>query len=188
MIIPIVAIGDPVLKKVCEDIDKKYPKLDELISSMQETMERASGVGLAAPQIGKAIRLFLVDSTLMLDNEDGETDEIGIKEVFINAEIIEETGEEWSFGEGCLSIPEIRENVYRKPKIVIEYFDQKWKKHTRSFDGITARVIQHEYDHIEGILFTDHLKPLKKRMLKKKLNKISEGKINPGYKMKFPRK
>lgn len=186
MILPIVAFGDSVLKKKCEEIDKDYPNLKELLTNMDETMEQASGVGLAAPQIGLPIRLFLIDSTLMLDDDD-ETDEVGVKETFINAEIIEESGEEWAFEEGCLSIPQVRENVFRKPNITIKYRDAQWKEHTKSFSGLTARVIQHEYDHIEGVLFTDHLKPLKKKLLKKRLNRISEGKISIDYKMKFPR-
>jgi len=187
MIIPIVAFGDAVLKQKCEDINKDYPNLSELIENMHNTMHQASGVGLAAPQIGRAIRLFIIDSEIMLADDD-ETDEVGIKEVFINAEIIEESGEEWSFEEGCLSIPKIRENISRKPNIKIKYLDENWTEKTVDYTGVTARVIQHEYDHIEGILFTDHLKPLKKRMLKKKLTKISEGKINPGYKMRYPKR
>lgn len=186
MILPIVAFGDAVLKKECTAIDKNYPKLDELIANMFETMDKASGVGLAAPQIALPIRLFIIDSAIMLEDDD-ETEEIGVKEVFINAEIIEESGEEWAFEEGCLSIPEVRENVFRKSNIKIKYFDAQWKEQIKGFDGLTARVIQHEYDHIEGILFTDHLKPLKKKLLKKKLNRISEGKIKHSYKMKFPR-
>ncbi|MGB0884803.1 MAG: peptide deformylase [Chitinophagales bacterium] len=186
MILPIVAFGDSVLKKECEDIKKDYPNLDVLIQNMEETMERASGVGLAAPQIGLPIRLFIIDSEIMLEDDD-ETDEIGVRETFINAEIIEESGEEWAFEEGCLSIPQIREKVFRKPNITIKYRDANWKEHTKSFSGLTARVIQHEYDHIEGVLFTDHLKPLKKKLLKKRLNRISEGKVNIDYKMKFPK-
>ncbi len=187
MILPIVAFGSPVLKKQCIEIDKDFPNLSEFIDNMRESMTYASGVGLAAPQVGKAIRLFIIDSTLMLEDDD-ETDEVGIKEVFINAQIIEEKGEEWAFEEGCLSIPDIRENVYRKPIIKIEYFDENWKKQVKTYKGIAARIIQHEYDHIEGTLFTDHLKPLKKRLLKKRLSKISDGKINIGYKMRFPNK
>lgn len=187
MKLPIVAFGDAVLQKQCINIEKDYPNLEELIANMKETMAGAQGVGLAAPQIGKAIRLFIIDSTLMLD-EDDETDEVGVIETFINATILEESGEEWCFEEGCLSIPDVRENVYRKDTILIEYYDEAWKKHQKTFNGLTARVIQHEYDHIEGVLFTDHLKPLKKRLLKKRLGKISEGKINPGYKMRYPRK
>tara|TARA_B110000908_G_C10242347_1_gene446787 strand:- start:1250 stop:1816 length:567 start_codon:yes stop_codon:yes gene_type:complete len=188
MKLPIVAFGDAVLKKHCSGIDNEYPNLAELIENMKDTMAGAQGVGLAAPQIGKAIRLFIIDSALMLDEDDDETEEIGVKETFINAQILEESGEEWCFEEGCLSIPDIKENVFRKETILIEYFDETWTKQQKTFNGLTARVIQHEYDHIEGVLFTDHLKPLKKRLLQKKLNKISEGKISPGYKMKYPRK
>ena len=184
MILPIVAYGDPVLKRIADEIDADYPGLQELISHMKESMDHASGVGLAAPQIGKSIRLFLVDSTLMMD--EGEEDN-GIQEVFINAEIIEEKGEEWAFEEGCLSIPDIREDILRKETITIKYFDKEFEEHTKTFDGLTARVIQHEYDHIEGILFTDYVTGLKKRLLKKKLINISKGKITPRYRMKFPK-
>lgn len=183
MILPIVAYGDPVLKRVADDITPDYPNLQQLIKDMENSMERANGVGLAAPQIGLSIRLFIIDSTLMM--EDGEEDK-GVREVFINAEMIEETGDEWAFEEGCLSIPDIREDVYRKGTITIKYFDKDFKEHTKTFDGLTARVIQHEYDHIEGILFVDHLKPLKKKLLNKRLRKISEGKIDVNYRMKFP--
>lgn len=184
MILPIVAFGDPVLKKKGAEISKDYPELDKLIENMKETMYRASGVGLAAPQIGLPIRLFVIDSTLMVDEDDEET---GIKETFINAQILEENGPEWAFEEGCLSIPFIREDVYRKPKIKISYLNEKFEPQVKEFDGLTARVIQHEYDHIEGILFTDRIKPLKKTLLKKKLQKISEGQVRTDYKMKFPR-
>lgn len=183
MILPIVAYGDPVLKQVANDIDAEYPNLGQLIEDMENTMEKASGVGLAAPQIGLSIRLFIIDSTLMMD--EGEEDK-GIREVFINAEMIEETGKEWAFEEGCLSIPDIREDVYRKDTITIKYLDKDFKEHTKTFDGMTARVIQHEYDHIEGILFIDHLKPLKKKLLNKRLRRISEGKIDVKYRMRFP--
>jgi peptide deformylase len=183
MILPIVAYGDPVLKQVANDIDAEYPNLKQLIEDMENTMEKASGVGLAAPQIGLSIRLFIIDSTLMMD--EGEEDK-GIREVFINAEMIEETGTEWAFEEGCLSIPDIREDVYRKDTITIKYLDKDFKEHTKTFDGMTARVIQHEYDHIEGILFIDHLKPLKKKLLNKRLRRISEGKIDVKYRMRFP--
>lgn len=183
MILPIVAYGDPVLKQVANDIDAEYPNLKQLIEDMENTMEKASGVGLAAPQIGLSIRLFIIDSTLMMD--EGEEDK-GIREVFINAEMIEETGKEWAFEEGCLSIPDIREDVYRKDTITIKYLDKDFKEHTKTFDGMTARVIQHEYDHIEGILFIDHLKPLKKKLLNKRLRRISEGKIDVKYRMRFP--
>jgi len=183
MILPIVAYGDPVLKQVANDIDAEYPNLKQLIEDMENTMEKASGVGLAAPQIGLSIRLFIIDSTLMMD--EGEEDK-GIREVFINAEMIEETGTELAFEEGCLSIPDIREDVYRKDTITIKYLDKEFKEHTKTFDGMTARVIQHEYDHIEGILFIDHLKPLKKKLLNKRLRRIREGKIDVKYRMRFP--
>ncbi len=189
MILPIIAYGTPVLRKVGVTIDKDYPNLKELIQNMEETMKNAHGVGLAAPQIGKAIRLFLVDTTPFA--EDDELDEkekafLGsFKKTFINAQIIDETGEEWVFNEGCLSIPDIREDVFRKETITIEYYDENFKKHTEILSGLAARVVQHEYDHIEGVLFTDKLSSLKKRLLKKRLDKIAKGKINPDYRMKF---
>lgn len=182
MKLPIVAYGDPVLKKVCTDIDKDYPELEKLISDMFDTMYYANGVGLAAPQIGLPIRLFIVDTG---EDEDGNP---GYKKVFINAEILEETGEAWSFNEGCLSIPDIRENIMRKPNIKITYFDENWVAHTDDVDGMPARVIQHEYDHIEGKLFTDKVSVLRKTMLKSKLDAISKGNIQTDYKMKFPNK
>ncbi|WP_205056946.1 peptide deformylase [Pedobacter sp. KACC 23697] len=182
MKLPIVAYGDPVLKKVCTDIDKDYPELEKLISDMFDTMYYANGVGLAAPQIGLPIRLFIVDTG---EDEDGNP---GYKKVFINAEILEETGEAWSFNEGCLSIPDIRENIMRKPNIKITYFDENWVAHTDDVDGMPARVIQHEYDHIEGKLFTDKVSVLRKTMLKSKLDAISKGNIKTDYKMKFPNK
>ncbi|WP_412466712.1 peptide deformylase [Pedobacter sp. KLB.chiD] len=182
MKLPIVAYGDPVLKKVCSDIDKDYPELEKLISDMFDTMYYANGVGLAAPQIGLPIRLFIVDTG---EDEDGNP---GYKKVFINAEILEETGEAWSFNEGCLSIPDIRENIMRKPNVKITYFDENWVEHTDDVDGMPARVIQHEYDHIEGKLFTDKVSVLRKTMLKSKLDAISKGNIKTDYKMKFPNK
>ncbi|MCC5923233.1 MAG: peptide deformylase [Crocinitomicaceae bacterium] len=192
MIIPIVAYGDPVLKKEAEEIDKDYPNLDELIANMFETMYAAHGVGLAAPQIGKSIRLFIVDASPFAD--DGEEDEepdpkaVGLenfKKVFINPIIEEESGEEWAFQEGCLSIPKIREDVYRKEQIKISYYDEHFQLHEEVYSGYAARVIQHEYDHIEGILFTDHLSSLKRKLLTKKLGKISKGEVDVDYKMKF---
>lgn len=190
MILPIVAYGDPVLRKVSKDIDKDYPDLDQLIENMWETMYASHGVGLAAPQIGRAIRLFVIDTEPFSDDEDLSEQERSqlsdTKMVFINAKIIEETGEEWSFNEGCLSIPDIREEVMRHPTVTIEFCDENFEKKTQTFDGILARVIQHEYDHIEGILFTDKLSPLKKRMLKGKLSNISKGKIQVDYRMRFP--
>jgi peptide deformylase len=185
MILPIVAYGDPVLRKKGEEIDKDYPGLEKLIDDMFETMEKSRGVGLAAPQIGKAIRLFVIDSTKMHEEDE---EHLGIREVFINAKIIDEDGDEWRFEEGCLSIPTIREDVLRQPKITIQYYDRHFNFHEKNFDDLTARVIQHEYDHIEGILFIDHLKPLKKSLLKGKLEKISKGMVDVSYKMKFPKK
>ncbi|MET0574032.1 MAG: peptide deformylase [Pedobacter agri] len=180
MKLPIVAYGDPVLKKVGTDIDKDYPELKELIANMFDTMYYANGVGLAAPQIGLPIRLFIVDTG---EEEDGTP---GYKRVFINAQIIEETGELWSFNEGCLSIPDIRENIMRKPNIKVNFFDENWVEHTEDVDGLPARVIQHEYDHIEGKLFTDKVSILRKTMLKSKLDAISKGNIKTDYKMRFP--
>lgn len=190
MILPIVAYGEPVLRKVGKDITKEYPKLEELIDNMWETMYNAHGVGLAAPQIGLPIRLFLVDTTPFSDDEDLSKEDQealkGFKKVFINAKIEDETGNEWDFNEGCLSIPDIREDVKRKQEITISYLDENFKPHTETYDGLLARVIQHEYDHIEGILFTDKLSSLKKRLLKSRLDKISKGKISIDYKMRFP--
>ncbi|MBU2940686.1 peptide deformylase [Lacinutrix sp. C3R15] len=190
MILPIVAYGDPVLKKVGEDITKDYPKLDELIANMYETMYGAFGLGLAAPQIGLPIRLFIVDAEPFAEDDSYTKEEQeafkGFKKTFINARILDEKGDEWPFNEGCLSIPDVREDVFRKPEITIEYFDENFKKYTETYDGLIARVIQHEYDHIEGILFTDKLSSLKKRLIKGKLANISKGKINIDYKMRFP--
>jgi len=190
MILPIIAYGDPVLRKVGVDIDKDYTNLDALIENMKETMENAQGVGLAAPQIGKAIRLFIVDTSPFGADEDLEESEreflSNFKKIFINAKILNEEGDEWVFNEGCLSIPDIREDVFREPKITIEYFDENFEKHTEVLEGLAARVVQHEYDHIEGILFTDKISSLKKRLLKKKLENISKGKVNADYRMKFP--
>ena len=191
MIVPIVAYGDPVLKKKAKDIDKDYPKLEELINNMWDTMYNAHGVGLAAPQIGLPVRIFMIDPAPFADDEELDEDEkktlMDLRKVFINPKIIEETGEEWAFSEGCLSIPEVREDVFRQPDITIEYYDENWQKHTEQYSGLAARVIQHEYDHIEGILFTDKLSSLKKRLIKSKLTNISKGKINIDYKMRFPK-
>jgi peptide deformylase len=181
MKLPIVAYGDPVLKKVCTPIEESYPGLQELIRNMFETMYNASGVGLAAPQIGLPIRLFIVDTAA-----GDEKDKDRYKKVFINAQILEETGEPWAFNEGCLSIPEIREDVMRKPNVKIRYYDENWMLHEEEVTGMPARVIQHEYDHIEGTLFTDKLGLLRKRMLKGKLDAISKGNIHADYKMRFP--
>ncbi len=187
MIYPIVAYGDPVLKKRGADITPDHPHLNELINSMFATMYAASGVGLAAPQVGLSLRLFIVDASGFA--EEGEPDfELlkNFKKTFINPTILEETGEEWAFNEGCLSIPDVREDVFRKPVVKLKYFDEDFKEHTETFDGIPARIIQHEYDHIEGVLFTDHLSSLRKRLLKARLVNISKGKVNVDYRMKFP--
>lgn len=182
MILPIYAYGQPVLKKVAKEISPDYEGLDELIANMWETMEKAKGVGLAAPQIGRSIRLFLIDSGPM--HEEGE-EHLGKRGVFINAEILEEAGEDCSYVEGCLSIPDITGDVERPEEVTIRYFDENWKEHTETFTGMNARVIQHEYDHIDGILFTEHLKPLKRRMITRKLEKIRKGEHNAAYRMKF---
>ena len=190
MILPIVAYGDPVLKKKATDITKDYPKFDELLKNMVETMYNAYGVGLAAPQIGLPIRLFLVDTSPFSEDEELTLEEQNklkdFKRVFINAKITDEEGDEWVFNEGCLSIPDVREDVFRKPNITIEYLDENFEPHTETFDGLIARVIQHEYDHIEGVLFTDKLSSLKKRLLKGRLSSISKGKIKVDYRMRFP--
>jgi len=192
MVLPIIAYGDPVLRKVGERITKDYPDLDKLLANMQDTMKNARGVGLAAPQIGKAIRIFLVDTSPFAEDKELEEKERaflkGYKKVFINAKILKEEGEKWTFSEGCLSIPNINEDVSREETVTIEYEDEKFKKHTETVSGLAARVIQHEYDHIEGILFTDKLSSLKKRLIKKKLENISKGKVDADYRMKFPKK
>ncbi|MGK0387145.1 MAG: peptide deformylase [Patiriisocius sp.] len=190
MILPIVAYGDPVLRKECKEITAAYPNLDALLENMYETMYEASGVGLAAPQIGLPIRVFLVDASPFADEDEMDAAELaeieGFKKTFINATILEEEGDEWAFNEGCLSIPDVREDVFRQPDITLEYYDENFKMHTEKFTGIIARIIQHEYDHIEGILFTDKLSALKKRIIKGKLANISKGKIKIEYRMRFP--
>ena len=190
MVLPIVAYGDPVLRKKAKEINKDYPKLDELLQNMWDTMYHAYGVGIAAPQIGLPIRVFVVDATPFAEDEElteeEKNDLRNLKKVFINPKILKEEGSEWAFNEGCLSIPDIREDVFRKPDISIEYLDENFEKHTDTFTGLSARVIQHEYDHIEGILFTDKLSSLKKRLIKGKLANIAKGKINVDYRMRFP--
>ncbi len=190
MILPIVAYGDTVLRKKAEDISKDYPKFEELVANMYDTMYNAFGVGLAAPQIGLSIRLFLVDTTPFAEDDDYTAQEQEVlknfKRTFVNAKILEESGDEWAFNEGCLSIPDVREDVFRKPKITIHYQDEHFVTHTDQFEGLIARVIQHEYDHIEGILFTDKLSALKKRLIKSRLGNISKGNIDVDYKMRFP--
>ena len=190
MILPIVAYGAQVLRTKRLEVKPDYPGLDKLIEDMWETMYVSSGVGLAAPQINKPIRLFVIDSTQIFTNlEDEEQgkypDGPGLKEVFINAKIIKLNGEPWPYTEGCLSIPKIREEVFRNEEVELEYDDQQFKHHIKTFNGLTARVILHEYDHIEGKLFIDYLKPLKRKLLKGKLDDISKGKISVDYKMSF---
>ena len=189
MILPIVGYGDPVLRKMCEEITAEYTDLKALIANMYETMYNAYGVGLAAPQVGLPIRLFMIDTEPFSDSEDLSPEEQeqlkNFRQTFINAKMLKEEGEEWGFNEGCLSIPEVREDVFRNEKITIEFYDEDFNKRTEVYDGLIARVIQHEYDHIEGILFTDKISSLKKRLIQKKLQNIMEGRTRPDYKMKF---
>lgn len=189
MILPIVGYGDPVLRKVGEEINSDYPNLKETIANMYETMYNANGVGLAAPQVGLAIRLFIIDTTPFSDDEDLAQEEQqqlkSFRRTFINAKIVKEEDELWAFNEGCLSIPDVREDVYRHKKITVAYYDQDFVFKTEVFEGLIARVIQHEYDHIEGVLFTDLISSLKKKLIKKRLQNIMDGKIFPDYRMKF---
>lgn len=195
-VLPIVAYGDPVLKQEAEEIEEGHEGLTELIENMWATMYNAQGVGLAAPQIGESIRVFIVDAAPFgeVDEEEGEVDDDekkylrSFKKVFINPEIIEESGESWAFNEGCLSIPFIREDVKREPRILLGYQDEQFEYHEEEFDGYAARIIQHEYDHLEGVLFTDRINPLKRRLLKRRLEEISKGEIDVKYKMRFPTK
>jgi peptide deformylase len=192
MVLPIFAYGAPVLRTVAKDISPDFPGLAQFMEDMWETMHYSNGVGLAAPQVGKDIRLFLVDSgQVFINMEEGERgkypDEPGIRQVFINAHIHELSGPEWPYNEGCLSIPKIREDIIRRQQVRMTYLDEKFQPHTDLFTGITARIVLHEYDHIEGKLFIDYLKPLKRKLLKGKLDDISKGKINVDYKMVFPR-
>jgi peptide deformylase len=195
MILPIVAYGHPVLRKVAEEITPDYPGLDKLIEDMWETMYGSNGVGLAAPQINKPIRLFVIDSAQIFANmdeaekaESDYPDAPGVKQVFINAHIVEEAGNDWPYNEGCLSIPKIREDIYRAEEVTIAYMDEKFEKHTQTFDGITGRIILHEYDHIDGKLFIDYLSPLKRKLYKRKLDDISKGSVRVDYRMLFPKK
>lgn len=192
MILPIVAYGDPILRTVGKDITPAYPELAKLIADMWETMYYSSGVGLAAPQIGKDIRLFVVDSSQIFENlEEDEKNKYpdgpGIKQVFINAHIVKLNGEEWVYNEGCLSIPKIREDIYRHEEVTLSYVDENFEPQIKTFNGISARIILHEYDHIEGKLFIDYLKPLKRKLLKGKLDDITRGRIKVDYKMSFPK-
>ena len=185
MILPVTAYGHPILKKIAKDIDKDYPELTELIYNMFETMYVSNGVGLAAPQINLSIKLFIVDASPFAE----EVPEAkGFKRVFINAKIIEETGKEWMFNEGCLSVPDIREDVQRKPKIRIQYYDENFEFHDEQYDKVMARIIQHEYDHLEGIMFVDRISNIRKMLLKRKLQDISKGNIKVNYRMIFPNK
>jgi peptide deformylase len=190
MILPIVAYGHPILRKVAVDISPDYPELNKLIDDMWETLHHSNGVGIAAPQVNRDIRLFLVDSTQVFENMDEDEehkypDEPGIRQVFINAHISALDGNEWSYNEGCLSIPKIREDVSRAEEVTLEYVDENFQPFVNTFNGITARIILHEYDHIEGKLFIDHIKPLKRKLLKGKLDDISKGKIKVDYRMMF---
>ena len=194
MILSIVAYGHPVLRKVAHEIPQDYPGLEKLIEDMWETMYASNGVGLAAPQINKSIRLFVIDSAQIFANmardkeENDYPDAPGLKQVFINAHLVEENGDDWSYNEGCLSIPKIREDITRAEEITIGYWDENFKKHKKKFTGLTARIILHEYDHIEGKLFIDHISPLKRKLLKRKLDDITKGNIEVDYKMLFGKK
>ena len=181
MIYPIVLYGDPVLKQKARDIEQGEIDVKQLAEDMFDTMHAANGIGLAAPQIGKSIRMFVVDGSPI--EEEGMQD---FKKVFINAEILEEYDDDWGFEEGCLSIPEVRETVHRPEALLIRYYDEDWTLQEEEYEGMKARIIQHEYDHIDGILFTDHLSTLKKKLLKGKLSSISKGRVQPGYKVRIP--
>lgn len=192
MILPIVAYGNPILRVKCKEIGPDYPDLEKFIADMWETMYSSTGVGLAAPQVSKDIRLFVIDSTQIFANQDEEDkgkypDAPGLKQVFINARIKSLNGEEWSYNEGCLSIPKIREDIFRPAEVELDFYDELFVNHVQFFNGITARIILHEYDHIEGKLFIDYLKPLKRKLLKSKLDDISKGRITVDYKMSFPK-
>jgi peptide deformylase len=192
MILPIVAYGSPILRKISHSIEADYPGLEKLIADMWETMYNSNGVGLAAPQINKDIRLFVMDSEQIFENQEEDEkgefpDDPGFKAVFINAQIKELGGNEWSYNEGCLSIPKIREDILRMETVTLEYKDENFVQHTKTFIGVTARIILHEYDHIEGKLFIDYIKPLKRTLMKRKLDDISKGKVKVDYRMLFPK-
>jgi peptide deformylase len=194
MILPIVAYGDPVLRKKAAEIEKESLDVEKLVEDMFETMYAASGVGLAAPQVGRSLRLFVVDGSPMNDDEDPNDPDneydpslVGFKKVFINPEILEEDGDDWAFEEGCLSIPGIRNDVYRPEWIKIRYVDEDWNEHVEEYEGMAARIIQHEYDHLEGKLFTDYMSALKRQLLKKKLADITKGNVDVEYRMRFPK-
>lgn len=189
MILPIVAYGSPVLRKKAAEIDENYPGLEKLLADMWETLYNSNGVGLAAPQVNKSVRVFLVDSKQIFDNREDDDPEYpdapGIKDVFINPQVLEVSGNEWSYNEGCLSIPKVREDVLRQSTVTIEYYNENWELKTETFNGITARIILHEYDHIEGKLFIDYLTPLKRTLLKRKLDDISKGRVSVDYRMHY---
>lgn len=189
MILPIVAYGEPVLKKRADKIESINDDIQKLIEDMYETMYNANGVGLAAPQVGKSIRLFIVDGSPFAEDEEPETHYLkGFKQVFINPEIVTEKGSEWGFHEGCLSIPGIREEVFRKEELTIKFTDEKGKEHKETFAGYAARIIQHEFDHLEGKLFVEKINPLRRQLLKRRLDEISKGDVDVSYKMRFPKK
>jgi peptide deformylase len=192
MVLPVVAFGHPVLRKVCDDVDPDYPELKKLIDDMWDTMYHTNGVGIAAPQVNKAVRIFVIDTEQVVETFEDEDkrlypNEKAVKQVFINAEKIEETGKPWAYNEGCLSIPKVREDISRPAKVRLRYMDENFQEHEEEFDGITGRVILHEYDHIEGKLFIDYLPPLKKRLIKKRLEDISAGKVRVDYRMLLPK-
>ena len=192
MILPIVAYGNPVLRKVCDDITPAYPDLEKLLADMWDTLYNSNGVGLAAPQINRPIRLFIIDTAQIVDDFNDEDKrkypgEVPLKQIFINAHVVEESGDMWNYNEGCLSIPKVREDIQRTRKVRISYMDEHFVQHEAEFHGITARVIQHEYDHIEGKLFIDYLSQLKRRLIKKKLDDISAGQVKFDYRMMFPK-
>ncbi len=194
MILPIVAYGHPVLRAAAAEIDASYPALPKLIEDMWETMYASNGVGLAAPQVAKGIRLFVMDSAQIFANREDDEEELkypdapGIRQLFINPNVVELHGADWAYNEGCLSIPKIREDIRRAEEVTLEYEDEQFQKHTKTFNGITARIILHECDHIEGKLFIDYLSPLKKRLLRRKLDDISKGAVKVDYRMLFPKK
>ena len=192
MILPVVAYGHPVLRKECVDIDKDYPELEKLVADMWETMYYTNGVGIAAPQINRAVRIFVIDTEQIVEGFDEEDlkefpNEKPVKQTFINAHIVKTSGEPWAYNEGCLSIPKIREDVFRPEHVRLRFVDENFVEHEEDYYGITARVIQHEYDHIDGKLFIDYLPQLKKRLLKKKLDDISKGKVKVDYRMLLPK-
>ncbi len=189
MVLPIVAYGEPVLKKRADEVNINDTFIQQLIADMFETMYNANGVGLAAPQVGKSIRLFVVDGSSFAEEEEPETHYMrDFKHVFINPKIEQESGSEWGFNEGCLSIPGIREEVFRRENLTITFLDENLKSQTKSFKGFAARIIQHEYDHLDGKLFVEKINPLRRQLLKRRLEEISKGDVEVSYKMKFPKK